>query len=180
MQLENGDRADRRDADQEIGALDLALERLRQGERRLLDVEVGQHAAVEPGAEAVLGGLSLSAARIAAHGIAFSPTAEAHHHAAILDYFDNPDAPTLISHKHLSWCHPIPTSDPDQSAANWQRHLALCRPLADRDIAHDHAVRAELVGLRHLTPHEAAMTAAALPRPQPRRLGQPPRRANCG
>lgn len=119
-------------------------------------------------------------ARAAAHGIAFSSTAEAHHRAAILDYLDHPGAPTLISHKHMSWCHPIPTTDPDRSLTNWTRHLALCRPLADRDIAYHHAVRAELAGLRHLPPREAAMTAAALPRPQPRRLGQPAKRAGCG
>ncbi|MEQ1713282.1 MAG: hypothetical protein ABL908_18050, partial [Hyphomicrobium sp.] len=60
----DGDGADRWDADQEIRALDLAAQGLGDRERRLLDVDVGQAAPVQPTAKPVLGCLSL---RLALH-----------------------------------------------------------------------------------------------------------------
>ena len=105
--------------------------------------------------------------RARAHGIAFSVTAQAHHRAAVLDYLDNPGAPTLIAHKHLTWFAPIRTSDMRQNADNWRKYQELCVPLRHRDIAHDRAVRGELTGLRHLPSQQAAQTVAARARPQP-------------
>ena len=55
-------RADGRDANQEIRPLDFSTQGLRDGRRRLLDKDVRQAAAVEPGAEAILGGGTLNAA----------------------------------------------------------------------------------------------------------------------
>lgn len=105
--------------------------------------------------------------RARAHGIRFSPTAQAHHRAAILDYLDNPDAPTLIAHKHLTWLAPVGSPDPKRSAEYWRRYQDLCAPLANRDIAHDRAVRQELSASSHLPSLQATRTVAARPRPQP-------------
>ena len=105
--------------------------------------------------------------RARAHGIAFSVTAQAHHRAAVLDYLDNPGAPTLISHKHLTWFAPIRTSDMRQNAENWNRYQELCVPLRHRDIAHDRAVRGELMGVRRPPARQAAATVAARARAQP-------------
>lgn len=105
--------------------------------------------------------------RAKAHGIKFSPTAQAHHRAAVLDYLDNPGAPTLIAHKHLTWFAPIRTLDLERNAESWRRYQELCTPLRNRDIAHDHAVRRELPGLLHLPSRQTARTVASRPRPQP-------------
>lgn len=58
----DGDGADCRDTDKEVRPLDLAPQRLRNRHGRLLDVDVGQGAAIEPGTESVFGSLSLGAA----------------------------------------------------------------------------------------------------------------------
>ena len=105
--------------------------------------------------------------RARVHGIVFSVTAQAHHRSAVLDYLDNPGAPTVIAHKHLTWFAPIRTSDLERNAERWHRYRELCTPLRNRDIAHDRAVRGELTGLRHLSPAQAARTVAAQSRPQP-------------
>ena len=108
-------------------------------------------------AAAIIGGLSkllamldwnALEARARYHGITFSVTAQAHHRAAVLDYLDNPDAPTLISGKHLSWLAPINVyaTDPTRHAKNWDRYFAMCQPMQNRDFDHDHAVRARLMG----------------------------------
>ncbi len=55
----DGDRADRRDADQEIRSLDIAAQRLRDCEGRLLDIDVRQATAIEPAAEPILDRLTL-------------------------------------------------------------------------------------------------------------------------
>lgn len=108
-------------------------------------------------------------ARARAHGITFSVTAQLHHRAAILDYLDNPGAPTLISSKHLSWMAPTETADLDAHAENWRRYFALCQPLQRRDIAHDRALRSEFAGLPQRPAVEAAERLTAMPRSQPRR-----------
>lgn len=41
--------------------------------------------------------------RAAAHGVWFSPTAEAHHRSAILDYVDDPRQPTHLTAMHATW-----------------------------------------------------------------------------
>lgn len=105
--------------------------------------------------------------RARAHGIAFSVTAQAHHRAAVLDYLDNPGAATLIAHKHLTWFAPIRTNDMRDYAENWRKYQELCVPLRQRDIAHDRAVRGELMTLRPLPSRQAAQTVAARARPQP-------------
>ena len=103
--------------------------------------------------------------RARAHGIAFSVTAQAHHRAAVLDYLDNPGAPTLIAHKHLTWFAPIQTRDLERNADNWRRYQAMCTPLRNRDITHDRAVRRDLTGLRDLSPAQDARRVLARPQP---------------
>jgi hypothetical protein len=60
-------------------------------------------------------------ARALAHGVSFSLTAQAHHRAAILDALDDPHAPTLLTHKHLTWAHVV---DEDGYADNCPTHPA--------------------------------------------------------
>lgn len=55
----DGDGADRRDADQEVRSFDIAAQRLRDCERRLLDIDVRQATAIEPAAEPILSRLTL-------------------------------------------------------------------------------------------------------------------------
>lgn len=41
------------------------------------------------------------------HGIKFPPAAQAHHRAAILEFLDNPDAPTYLTPMHATWFYAI-------------------------------------------------------------------------
>lgn len=60
--------------------------------------------------------------RARAHGIAFSVTAQAHHRAAVLDALEDPFAPILHNHRHLTFVQPVdedgyPDSSHSQPAA---------------------------------------------------------------
>ena len=82
--------------------------------------------------------------------------------------------PTLISGKHQAWLAPINVyaTDPTRHAENWDRYFAMCQPLQNRDFDHDHAVRARLMGLRHLPAMDAARPAAAMTRLPPAKTYQ--------
>ena len=82
--------------------------------------------------------------------------------------------PTLISGKQLSWLAPINVyaTDPTRHAKSWDRYFAMCQPMQNRDFDHDHAVRARLMGLRHLPAMDAARAAAAMTPPLPARTYQ--------
>ncbi len=70
--------------------------------------------------------------RARAHGIAFSVTAQAHHRAAVLDYLDNPGAPTVIAHKHLTWFAPIRTSDLQREMPTTGADIRTCARAASQ------------------------------------------------
>ena len=41
------------------------------------------------------------------HGVKFAHCARAHHRAALLDFLDNPDAPSPLTYMHMTWIIPI-------------------------------------------------------------------------
>ena len=48
--------------------------------------------------------------RAQAHGITFALIAQPHHRAALLDFLDNPTAPTLLNYMHMTWVSAIDPS----------------------------------------------------------------------
>ena len=73
------------------------------------------------------------ARRAQEHGVAFTLGTAPYRRAAILDFLDNPNAPTDLDITHFTSCYPSPSLPKDEQARMHERLSDLRRALMQRD-----------------------------------------------